>query len=257
VSALEEQKMPNFEMPLDEAGARRLTDEIRERLDWLQEDAEALVRLIEQADQREAWKLLGYSSWPAYVAAEFTNARRDLDPETRVDLVAKLAGLGMSTRAIAPVVGVGKSTVARDLAGVPDGTRPDYVVIGLDGRRYPYTVHDIEDEPVPYVVDGRVPYVTKSGSPPRMNSWCGETIPWGRTGRKVLNFIHRAMPEIRQSVIYLRYIGEGKYPADPSPANAVREDIEALTQTADMARALALELEVALAALPNADEEPQ
>jgi transposase len=54
---------------------------------------------------------LGYPSWTAYVAGEFSNAQRGLDPQKRVDLVAKLAGLGMSTRAIAPVVGVGKSTL--------------------------------------------------------------------------------------------------------------------------------------------------
>ncbi|HET6729150.1 MAG TPA: hypothetical protein VFG96_07005 [Jiangellaceae bacterium] len=128
-----------LEVPLDVEAARALTDEIRDRLDRLQEDAEALLGLIEQVMRQRAWELLGYPSWTAYVTSEFSNAQRGLDPQTRVDLVARLAGLGMSTRAIGSVVGVGKSTVARDLAGVPPGTRepPPDAVIGRDGRTHP------------------------------------------------------------------------------------------------------------------------
>ena len=58
-----------------------------------------------------------------------------LDRDQRRELVAYLAGEGMSTRAIAPIVGASKDTVHRDLATVSGETvdRPS-MVTSLDGR---------------------------------------------------------------------------------------------------------------------------
>lgn len=39
----------------------------------------------------------------------------------RREVVRELSNAGMSTRAIAPVVGASKGTVQRDIAGAPDG----------------------------------------------------------------------------------------------------------------------------------------
>ncbi len=55
-------------------------------------------------------------------------------------MVAYLAGEGMSTRAIAPIVGVGDSTVQRDLTGAPSGAGARAVaptpIYGRDGKTY-------------------------------------------------------------------------------------------------------------------------
>lgn len=50
-------------------------------------------------------------------------------------IVGYLAGEGMSTRAIAPIVGVDNATVHRDKQVVTDVTTPTPVT-GLDGKTY-------------------------------------------------------------------------------------------------------------------------
>jgi hypothetical protein len=54
----------------------------------------------------------------------------------RQEMVAMLSAEGMSTRAIAPIVGVDRKTVERDVRG---GTNvpPIETVEGLDGKTYP------------------------------------------------------------------------------------------------------------------------
>lgn len=58
---------------------------------------------------------LGYVSWAEYSKAEFGEETRGLAPEFRRQLVGILSAEGMSTRAIAPAVGVGSTTVKRDI----------------------------------------------------------------------------------------------------------------------------------------------
>lgn len=71
----------------------------------------------------------------AYLADRLEPLRLRLTGDERRELVSSLADAGMPTRAIAQATGVGKSTVARDLAGVPSGT-PDRQVTGRDGKNY-------------------------------------------------------------------------------------------------------------------------
>lgn len=85
---------------------------------------------------------------PAEVALTLNNDRRHMDREQRRAVVAHLRSEGFSTRAIADAVGVGKSTVDRDLDGiVPAGTMPDTVRTS-DGRTYPATRPEPKPAPV-------------------------------------------------------------------------------------------------------------
>ncbi|MGD0284821.1 MAG: DNA methyltransferase [Acidimicrobiales bacterium] len=63
--------------------------------------------------------------------------RRHLTREQRRTLVARLRTEGWSVRRIAEVVGAGRSTVNRDVAGVPDGTPGPEIVTGADEKSYP------------------------------------------------------------------------------------------------------------------------
>jgi site-specific DNA-methyltransferase (adenine-specific) len=63
--------------------------------------------------------------------------RRHLTRAQRQTLVARLRGEGWSMRRIGEVVGAGRSTVARDVAGVPNGTPEPKVVTGADEKTYP------------------------------------------------------------------------------------------------------------------------
>ncbi len=118
------------------AEAVEITGKISELVASITADSVAVVELIGQAKSGEAWRALGYASWTAYVAAEFSGALQALQAAERMPVVSVLADSGMSVRAIGEVVGVGKSTVSRDLAasGVPDGTRSR--VTGRDGKSY-------------------------------------------------------------------------------------------------------------------------
>lgn len=70
------------------------------------------------------------------IARTLNSDRRQLTEDQRRDVAAALRGQGHSLRAIAGALGVGKSTVERDLATVPSGTVPERVT-GLDGKSRP------------------------------------------------------------------------------------------------------------------------
>lgn len=87
------------------------------------------------AYQERAWAALGYRTWDDYLTAEFGTVRLQLPREARSETVRSLRDAGLSTRAIAAATGVGKDTVARDLAGVSNAT-PAAPIVGTDGKRY-------------------------------------------------------------------------------------------------------------------------
>lgn len=104
--------------------ARRLTDRIRLIAESLAEQIEKMSKLIDEARVGSAWLALGYRSWTEYVAAEFAGVLPKLDREPRREFVRELANRGMSTRAIAPVVGASFKTVARDIEAPVSGDTP-------------------------------------------------------------------------------------------------------------------------------------
>lgn len=112
----------------DVAGARRLTMGIRLRLEHIAANVEQVIPLIEQAWDSNIHEVLGYSSWTAHVSEELGDQLAHLTMADRRSVVELLAGTGMSTRAIGPVVGVSHVTVARDLGArseVLHGETPD------------------------------------------------------------------------------------------------------------------------------------
>lgn len=113
-------------MELNEA--KRITERIRLLVNTITETTEKVVDLIEQAKAGDAWRALGYDSWTAYVSVEFASVLEKLTKAERIPIVAKLSETGMSTRAIAPIVGVSNKTVHNDIvkAGVtPGNTSPE------------------------------------------------------------------------------------------------------------------------------------
>lgn len=101
--------------PLDRTEAERLTTRIRLRLDTIADNYVAVMPLIREAIERQAWQVLGYSGVSEYVSECFGDALSQLSTGVRREVVSELAASGMSTRAIAPVVGVHFDTVARDI----------------------------------------------------------------------------------------------------------------------------------------------
>lgn len=73
-----------------------------------------MAERVADAYSRRADLALGYGSWAEYSQAEFNVPT--LATEVRRELVSLLSAQGMSTRAIAPVVGVTQSAVVKDRA---------------------------------------------------------------------------------------------------------------------------------------------
>lgn len=102
--------------------ARKITERLRLQATNYQEAREKVIATLTEARDGGAAELLGYASWTAYMADVFGDAPLRLERDARQELVAELSAQGMSTRAIAPVVGVSHMQVATDLRGVKDFT---------------------------------------------------------------------------------------------------------------------------------------
>lgn len=103
---------------LEELGhddAQRLTERIRLSLDSVAQTWDRLASQVAEAYQRRADKALGYESWADYAQAEFGEKTASIAAPIRRELVSTLSAEGMSTRAIAPAVGVSQQAVSKEL----------------------------------------------------------------------------------------------------------------------------------------------
>lgn len=102
--------------------AEWVTNRIRNAVSSIRVGFDELESAVIAAKNGSAHVALGYPSWTAYLSDTLGREPLRLDATERRELVAYLSGEGMSTRAIAPIVGVAHKTVARDLAPVSDDT---------------------------------------------------------------------------------------------------------------------------------------
>lgn len=140
---------------MTEDEARRATERIRLALDRVSTAWADLGERIAEAYQRRADLALGYISWAEYAEAEL-KPTSTIAAEVRRELVSMLSAQGMSTRAIAPTVGVSNKTVSQDrsevLPQVTPAPRPQSApVTGLDGKTY------TRPEPKPIACDAPTP----------------------------------------------------------------------------------------------------
>lgn len=107
--------LPATTPTMSEHDARRITERIRLTAFTARESLEKLQALVAEAQEGQAHLALGYASWTAYLADVLGDEPLRLPRDQRQQLVGYLAGEGMSTRAIAPIVGADQATVVRDL----------------------------------------------------------------------------------------------------------------------------------------------
>lgn len=134
--------------------------EAREFVSWAKDAQDELVRRVYEAYNRQAHLALGYGSWEEMCSGEGLGFYK-LPRDKRAPAVVELKDHGMSNRAIGQALGVGKDTVARDLAPrsnsganapLKDHERVDYKAEAQD-RRDMHT-HE-EAEPSERVTDAR------------------------------------------------------------------------------------------------------
>lgn len=114
---------------------------------------EQIARYTERAAflwSHRAWEVLGHKTWAECV--EERGAQLRLPRADRREMVALLDQEGMTTRAIAPVVGASDFTVRQDIAGARNlaGAAGPRTKTGLDGKTY--TVQPRKPEP-PHAVN--------------------------------------------------------------------------------------------------------
>jgi hypothetical protein len=117
---------------LTKAEATTLTRQIREQATRAGAALAKLYALVDDAKQGQAWKVLGFKSWPAYLADTMgSDGPLPLVRDDLTKLVRKLAGEGMSARGIEAATGgaVSKATANRiaKRAGI------DAPTVGMDG----------------------------------------------------------------------------------------------------------------------------
>jgi hypothetical protein len=105
--------------------ARRRRDRIKLLLTSMTEQTNKVVAILEEAQTNEDHTALGYASWTAYVAGEYKGLLAELNRAQRRVAVGELTAAGMSTRAIAGVVGTSQKTVVKDLQVIPE-VSPDH-----------------------------------------------------------------------------------------------------------------------------------
>ncbi len=112
---------------LDSAAAERRAERISLRLDTIADNYAAVMPMIRDAIEKRDDLALGYRSPGEYVADRFGGSLQRLGMEVRRAVVGELTAAGLSTRAIAPVVGVSHVMVKKDRdAGVnPVNTSPE------------------------------------------------------------------------------------------------------------------------------------
>lgn len=125
----------------EQSAAERRAMKISLRLDTIADNFDAVMPMIREALSLGDHETLGYRSPGEYISDRFGKALSRIPTVMRREVVQELSAAGMSTRAIAPVVGVDQKTVVRDLARgeAHASPEPDPNVFGLDGKAYPRT----------------------------------------------------------------------------------------------------------------------
>lgn len=156
------------DLTLPDVVADELVMDDGEAVDLTPDEAEAITNRIRRwansfpvadvvrAYRGRIWVALAYDSWAEWCECELGGLK--LPVPQRREVVAELAGEGMSNRAIADAIGVGHQTIGRDLASGPDGpVDEERKTLGQDGRErsYPPPKPPVP-EPEPEIVDAEI-----------------------------------------------------------------------------------------------------
>lgn len=128
-------------------------DQARARADRIRASAVAVADWL--SDIRGAyasrdWEPLGYATWHDYLDGEFGAHRIALPMEERREVVAVMSRAGMSTRAIAPALGVSVGTVHADRVSTVQN-RTDESTDAAPTTDQPRTVHSLDGRSRPAV----------------------------------------------------------------------------------------------------------
>ncbi|MGG7507983.1 hypothetical protein [Plantibacter sp. YIM 135249] len=110
---------------LSAGDAQRLTQRIKLTASVVRDNLFKLRNLVDEAKNSNAWQVLGFKSWTAYLSDTLGDEPMRLGREERQELVGYLAGEGLSSTAIAPIIGVTDRRARQLVAEVGNDFRPE------------------------------------------------------------------------------------------------------------------------------------
>jgi hypothetical protein len=119
---------------MSEHDATKLTEKIRITAHNYADARQKLQEYVTEAKAGNAHLALGYASWTAYLAEVLGEEPMRLARGERQEMVQMLSAEGMSTRAIAPIIGATEGTVRNDLRAGAKNYAPE--IEGMDGKTY-------------------------------------------------------------------------------------------------------------------------
>jgi hypothetical protein len=121
--------------------AESITEAIRKAGANVATARKALAKAIAEAKAGDVATVLGFASWTAYVAHVFSEeAMPRMGKADREYLAGFMAGEGMSSRAVASVLGVSQATASRMIRATRPEGEDTYTVAGTDGKAYTVAV---------------------------------------------------------------------------------------------------------------------
>ena len=115
-------------MTMDNLPRRDVTrEEARRRTDEFKVHTEAWLEELVSLHDDQVWWALGYADWDEYCAAEFGSIRLPTGAG-RTGAILTLRQAQLSYRDIAAALGVGRSTVERELDPADSDSLPDTIV---------------------------------------------------------------------------------------------------------------------------------
>lgn len=224
-------------------GMNALASDARDINDRIERYAAEAVRLW----SRRAWEVLGYKSWAECV--EERGAQLRLPRADRREMVALLADEGMSSRAIAPVVGAGYRTVQRDIESS-----------GSNGPDAPRTVKSLDGVDRTFKPRPEPPHAVNTDTGEVIDKATGEIVPSAaerqaahdaiaREANAIENVAHmtdtlRRLSALRTPEYRARLIANNTaYPDHEDPAYVKHFNPQGIRDLADLLNTLATEME--------------
>lgn len=119
---------------MTEREATQLTEKIRLTAHNYADARSKLQRYVAEAKEGNAHLALGYASWTAYLSEVLGEEPMRLARGERQEMVQMLSAEGMSTRAIAPIVGASQMQVVRDVRAGETNVSPEPVISNDPGK---------------------------------------------------------------------------------------------------------------------------
>lgn len=130
----------------DKHWAERVTERLRLQSTIFADSRNKIIELLHEAQDGNAAGLLGYKSWTAYISDVFGEQPLRLEKDLRREFVKELSSEGMSTRAIAPIVGVTDRTVRYDVLEGGKNFPPETEQPDPESSDYSVSAPDYEDD---------------------------------------------------------------------------------------------------------------